>query len=121
MVHAGCQQRIGVTVNAVVPQLVGNAEALKAAASDVGGVHGRTRRRPSPRCRIRLPRCRASPGPKSPCPSRWPRALHWALGQVTPPTLQGAMQGENGEKRDENLRLLYVACTRAMELLVIPD
>lgn len=48
-------------------------------------------------------------------------SLHWALGQVTPPTLQGAMQGENGEKRDENLRLLYVACTRAMELLVIPD
>jgi ATP-dependent exoDNAse (exonuclease V) beta subunit len=40
---------------------------------------------------------------------------------VTPPTLEGAMQGENREKRDENLRLLYVACTRAMELLVIPD
>jgi CRISPR-associated exonuclease Cas4 len=32
-----------------------------------------------------------------------------------------ALQGENREKRDENLRLLYVACTRAMELLVIPD
>jgi CRISPR-associated exonuclease Cas4 len=48
-------------------------------------------------------------------------SLHWALGQVTPPTLEGALQGENQEKRDENLRLLYVACTRAMELLVIPD
>ncbi|UVO30329.1 exodeoxyribonuclease V subunit beta [Bradyrhizobium arachidis] len=48
-------------------------------------------------------------------------SLHWALGQVTPPTLQGALQGENREKRDENLRLLYVACTRAMELLVIPE
>jgi CRISPR-associated exonuclease Cas4 len=47
-------------------------------------------------------------------------SLHWALGQVTPPTLEDAMQGENREKRDENLRLLYVACTRAMELLVIP-
>jgi CRISPR-associated exonuclease Cas4 len=35
--------------------------------------------------------------------------------------LEGAIQGENREKRDENLRLLYVACTRAMELLVIPD
>jgi CRISPR-associated exonuclease Cas4 len=48
-------------------------------------------------------------------------SLHWALGQVTPPTLEGALQGENAEKRNENLRLLYVACTRAMELLVIPD
>jgi len=48
-------------------------------------------------------------------------SLHWALGQVTPPTLEGALRGENRERRDENLRLLYVACTRAMELLVIPD
>ena len=48
-------------------------------------------------------------------------SLHWALGQVTPPTLESALQGENQEKRDENLRLLYVACTRAMELLVIPN
>ena len=48
-------------------------------------------------------------------------SLHWALGQVTPPSLQGALQGENAEKRNENLRLLYVTCTRAMELLVIPD
>ena len=47
--------------------------------------------------------------------------LHWARGQVTPPTLEWALQGENREERDENLRLLYVACTRAMELLVIPD
>jgi CRISPR-associated exonuclease Cas4 len=39
---------------------------------------------------------------------------------VTPPTLEGALRRENQEKRDENLRLLYVACTRAMELLVIP-
>jgi CRISPR-associated exonuclease Cas4 len=48
-------------------------------------------------------------------------SLHWALGQVTPPSLKHALQGENEEKRNENLRLLYVACTRAMELLVIPD
>jgi CRISPR-associated exonuclease Cas4 len=27
---------------------------------------------------------------------------HWALGQVTPPTLKGALQGENREKRDES-------------------
>ena len=63
------------------------------------------------------------------CPARQNRfvyrrsdeSLHWALGQVTPPTLEGALQGESQEKRDENLRLLYVACTRAMELLVIPN
>ena len=48
-------------------------------------------------------------------------SLHWALGQVTPPSLEDALRGENAEKRNENLRLLYVACTRAMELLVIPD
>jgi CRISPR-associated exonuclease Cas4 len=48
-------------------------------------------------------------------------SLHWALGQVTPPSLEDALQGENSEKRNENLRLLYVACTRAMELLVLPD
>jgi CRISPR-associated exonuclease Cas4 len=48
-------------------------------------------------------------------------SLHWALGQVTPPTLEGALQGENEEKHNENVRLLYVACTRAMELLIIPD
>jgi CRISPR-associated exonuclease Cas4 len=48
-------------------------------------------------------------------------SLHWALGQVTPPTLEGALRGENAERRNENLRLLYVACTRAMELLVIPN
>jgi hypothetical protein len=28
---------------------------------------------------------------------------------------------ENIEKQNENLCLLYVACTRAMELLIVPD
>ena len=32
-----------------------------------------------------------------------------------------ALQAEEIEKRNENLRLLYVACTRAMELLIVPD
>jgi CRISPR-associated exonuclease Cas4 len=31
------------------------------------------------------------------------------------------LRTEEAEKKDENVRLLYVACTRAMELLVIPD
>jgi CRISPR-associated exonuclease Cas4 len=51
---------------------------------------------------------------------RTDETLHWALGSVTPPSLKGALQGEISEKRNEDLRLLYVACTRAMELLVIP-
>jgi CRISPR-associated exonuclease Cas4 len=48
-------------------------------------------------------------------------SLHWALGQVIPPSLGDALQAEEVEKRNENLRLLYVACTRAMEILIVPD
>ena len=48
-------------------------------------------------------------------------SLHWALGQIIPPSLGDALQAEEIEKRNENLRLLYVACTRAMELLIVPD
>ncbi|UWU76604.1 UvrD-helicase domain-containing protein [Bradyrhizobium huanghuaihaiense] len=48
-------------------------------------------------------------------------SLHWALGQVVPPSLGDALLAEETEKRNENLRLLYVACTRAMESLIIPD
>lgn len=48
-------------------------------------------------------------------------SLHWALGQVVPPSLEDALRAENVEKQNENLRLLYVACTRAMEMLIIPD
>jgi CRISPR-associated exonuclease Cas4 len=47
--------------------------------------------------------------------------LHWALGKITPPSLSPALQEEAEEKSDENLRLLYVACTRAKELLVLPE
>ena len=48
-------------------------------------------------------------------------SLHWALGQVVAPSLEDALRAENIEKQNENLRLLYVACTRAMELLIVPD
>ena len=44
-------------------------------------------------------------------------SLHWALGQIIPPGLGDALLTEEAEKRAENLRLLYVACTRAMESL----
>jgi CRISPR-associated exonuclease Cas4 len=48
-------------------------------------------------------------------------SLHWALGQIIPPNLGDALLTEETERRAENLRLLYVACTRAMESLIIPD
>lgn len=48
-------------------------------------------------------------------------SLHWALGQLIPPSLGDALLTEEAEKRAENLRLLYVACTRAMESLILPD
>ena len=48
-------------------------------------------------------------------------SLHWALGQVIPPSLGDALLTEEAEKRAENLRLLYVACTRAMKSLIIPN
>lgn len=48
-------------------------------------------------------------------------SLHWALGKIIPPSLGDALLTEEAEKRAENLRLLYVACTRAMESLIIPD
>ncbi|GAB9248391.1 hypothetical protein BDS110ZK12_73350 [Bradyrhizobium diazoefficiens] len=48
-------------------------------------------------------------------------SLHWALGQVVPPSLEDALRAENREKQNENLRLLYVACTRAMEMLIVPE
>jgi CRISPR-associated exonuclease Cas4 len=46
---------------------------------------------------------------------------HWALGDVAPPSLSGAMNAEGQEAAQERLRLLYVACTRAMDMLVLPD
>src|SRR3984893_3670152 len=46
--------------------------------------------------------------------------LHWALGDVAPPSLSGAMNAEGHEAAQERLRLLYVACTRAMDMLVLP-
>jgi CRISPR-associated exonuclease Cas4 len=46
--------------------------------------------------------------------------LHWALGDVAPPSLSGALNAEGQEAAHERLRLLYVACTRAMDMLVLP-
>jgi CRISPR-associated exonuclease Cas4 len=46
--------------------------------------------------------------------------LHWVLGDVVPPTLADAMTSQAQEEAEERLRLFYVACTRAMDLLVLP-
>lgn len=47
--------------------------------------------------------------------------LHWVLGEIVPPSLAAAMTSEGVEASEERLRLLYVACTRAMDLLVLPE
>lgn len=46
--------------------------------------------------------------------------LHWILGDVTPPAIDDAIQREDEDSKQERERLLYVACTRAMELLILP-
>lgn len=47
--------------------------------------------------------------------------LHWVLRDIVPPSLAEAMKTESEQESQQRLRLLYVACTRAMELLVLPD
>jgi CRISPR-associated exonuclease Cas4 len=48
-------------------------------------------------------------------------SLHWVLGDVVPPDLANAISTETEQQSEERLRLLYVACTRAMDLLVLPE
>jgi len=47
--------------------------------------------------------------------------LHWMLGDVVPPTLLAAMNSEAEEESQQRLRLLHVACTRTMDMLVLPE
>jgi ATP-dependent exoDNAse (exonuclease V) beta subunit len=47
--------------------------------------------------------------------------LHWIVGEVAPPDLDLAMQADDGSLRREQERLLYVACTRARDLLVVTE
>src|SRR5262249_14637770 len=47
--------------------------------------------------------------------------LHWMLGDIVPPSLAPAIHSEAEQASEERLRLLYVACTRAMDLLVLPE
>jgi CRISPR-associated exonuclease Cas4 len=47
--------------------------------------------------------------------------LHWVLGDVVPPDLDMALQLDEESLTRERERLWYVACTRAKELLVVPE
>jgi CRISPR-associated exonuclease Cas4 len=52
---------------------------------------------------------------------RGDNSLHWMLGEIVPPALGDAIGLDQKESTEEGERLLYVACTRAMELLAIPQ
>jgi len=47
--------------------------------------------------------------------------LHWLLGDVASPDLLDALEQDAQATLRERERLMYVACTRARELLIIPD
>ncbi len=47
--------------------------------------------------------------------------LHWLIGDVIPPDLLIALASDDESLARERERLWYVACTRARELLVIPE
>jgi CRISPR-associated exonuclease Cas4 len=47
--------------------------------------------------------------------------LHWVLGEVEPPDLHLALREDEESLARERERLLYVACTRARELLILPE
>src|ERR1700741_1850373 len=47
--------------------------------------------------------------------------LHCGLGSLTPPEYELVKEVEDRELDDERVRLLYVACTRARDLLVFPE
>ena len=47
--------------------------------------------------------------------------LHWVIGDVVPPELRAALETDVESLMRERERLWYVACTRARELLIIPQ
>jgi ATP-dependent exoDNAse (exonuclease V) beta subunit len=47
--------------------------------------------------------------------------LHWVLGDVVPPSLLSALLSDDESLARERERLWYVACTRARELLIVPE
>jgi CRISPR-associated exonuclease Cas4 len=47
--------------------------------------------------------------------------LHWVIGDVAPPELHAALETDDESRMRERERLWYVACTRARELLIVPE
>ncbi len=47
-------------------------------------------------------------------------SVHWTLGDVFSSTLDEAIAAHEADEAEEHERLLYVACTRALDLLVLP-
>ena len=47
--------------------------------------------------------------------------LHWMIGDVVPPDLLYALETDDESLMRERERLWYVACTRARELLIVPE
>lgn len=65
----------------------------------------------------------AATGPRP--PSKYVRrssddTLHWIIGGVRSPELAQSLRAAEDERVSENIRLWYVACTRAKELLIVP-
>jgi ATP-dependent exoDNAse (exonuclease V) beta subunit len=48
-------------------------------------------------------------------------SVHWTLGDVASSSLEAAIAADEVAMREESERLLYVACTRALDLMIIPD
>lgn len=48
-------------------------------------------------------------------------SIHWTLGDLASSSLAAAVQADKDAMRRENERQLYVACTRALDLLILPD
>ena len=46
--------------------------------------------------------------------------LHWVLGDVVPPAIADAIHLDDRDSAEEQERLLYVACTRAIKMLILP-
>ncbi len=47
--------------------------------------------------------------------------MHWVIGDVVPPELLSALDVDDERQMRERERLWYVACTRARELLIVPE
>ncbi len=48
-------------------------------------------------------------------------SLHWVLGDVVPPAMADAVGQDDRETAEERERLLYVTCTRAIDMLIVPQ